>query len=606
MFFIPLSRRRTASLRGALGVGLLSTLSAGVPSSACAQAAPIFPYVAYVIEADAQVRSGPGESYLATSRLPLGYAVEVYRHDADGMCAVRPPEGSFSLVPSSALQILDQRTAEVLADGVAARVGSQLTPDATAVQVLLGRGETVELLAPHRGELLAPHGGETLAPHGGDAWVRIAPPAGEFRWLSARHIARTPPVERAIDARRTPAHSAENLHDAWRPLNSYPGNRPSANKAGKQPSTGGNAFAHLSDAPGAFGLNLQRDTIVHGSPADVQLAQFQQSSPTAHSAPPLLTAPFASAGQAGVGPSSHSRPARVRFPGRAVAAGAAGRAKGLADLELLLSQTVVQHPSQWQLAGLRAEAAAQLANAGDVESRTGLRDLLERIALFEKVAASYATPLASAPLGHLLPNSSRNVDPFAGPGPGSVGGRNLSTSNQPLSAGVVAPSGGGDAPSASSSDTSSSSPATTEQGGGVARDSVSGEAITSQSEALAARIRADLGEAGGPIAARRVGAGGVGGLLAADERRGSDETARFDAVGKLRPVYSQRRGAPQFALVDDQGVVVSFLTPSPDLNLHAYLGQKIGVIGERGFMPEYRQAHVVAGRVTPLAETTRR
>jgi hypothetical protein len=80
----------------------------------------------------------------------------------------------------------------------------------------------------------------------------------------------------------------------------------------------------------------------------------------------------------------------------------------------------------------------------------------------------------------------------------------------------------------------------------------------------------------------------------------TDETGRFDAVGILRPVVSRRPGAPQFALVDDRGQVVSFVTPSPDVNLQPYLGRRVGVVGMRGFMPEFRRNHVVAGRVSPL------
>ena len=74
----------------------------------------------------------------------------------------------------------------------------------------------------------------------------------------------------------------------------------------------------------------------------------------------------------------------------------------------------------------------------------------------------------------------------------------------------------------------------------------------------------------------------------------------YDAVGILRPVVSRRPGAPQFALVDDQGQVVTFITATPDTNLQPYLGRRIGVTGSRGYIPEFRRPHVTAGRVTPL------
>jgi hypothetical protein len=76
----------------------------------------------------------------------------------------------------------------------------------------------------------------------------------------------------------------------------------------------------------------------------------------------------------------------------------------------------------------------------------------------------------------------------------------------------------------------------------------------------------------------------------------------YDAVGILRPVVSRRPGAPQFALVDDRGQVLSFVTPTPDMNLQPYLGRRVGVVGNRGFIVEFNRAHVTAARVTPLGD----
>jgi hypothetical protein len=80
------------------------------------------------------------------------------------------------------------------------------------------------------------------------------------------------------------------------------------------------------------------------------------------------------------------------------------------------------------------------------------------------------------------------------------------------------------------------------------------------------------------------------------------EDGRYDAVGVLRPVVSKRPGAPQFALVDARGQVVSFVSATPDVNLQPYLGRRVGVVGNRGFIPEFHRTHVTAGRVMPLEE----
>jgi hypothetical protein len=80
----------------------------------------------------------------------------------------------------------------------------------------------------------------------------------------------------------------------------------------------------------------------------------------------------------------------------------------------------------------------------------------------------------------------------------------------------------------------------------------------------------------------------------------ADGQGQYDAVGILRPVVSRRPGAPQFALVDERGQVVSFVTAAPDLNLQPYLGRRIGVVGNRGYIPEFQRTNVTAARVTPL------
>ena len=57
-----------------------------------------FPYTAFVANENGAVRSGPGEQYYPVMNLAQGNAVEVWRHDPGGWCAIRPPEGSFSWI----------------------------------------------------------------------------------------------------------------------------------------------------------------------------------------------------------------------------------------------------------------------------------------------------------------------------------------------------------------------------------------------------------------------------------------------------------------------------------------------------------------------------
>jgi hypothetical protein len=515
------------------------SLALEVISMAAASGAAEFPYVAYVIEPQTYVRSGPGNQHYATGQVPAGYAVEVYRHDGEGWCAIRPPEGSFSLAPAHQLRVLDSRTAEVTASGVVARVGSSLGEQRNAVQVLLERGEIVQLVEQ---------------PTPGQPWVKIAPPAGEFRWIASRRLSRTPPVEggglssgnwvaRPESASGAPSTQRSTLLT----------NTKDAHVDESKPG-GANSFAHLESSPPgqmaaaplpanpawlpsassdgsaigaatAMAAATPNDLeIVAGSPADVRLAQHEEPAQPREEA--------AGKGSTGAGESvAKSGSPRIRL-------NSASADPRVAEMQIRLSQIVVQPPVSWQLGGLREETAALLAQEQTPAVRDQLRDLLDRIATFETVQSRYRGPAA-------VPGMPNAASVASAPAPG----------------------------------VQNASPG-----------------LTGQSSEVLARVRSDLG-VDNTITPT------PGGQPAAAAPSPAATQALYDAVGTLKPVVSRRDKAPRYALVDDHGDVVTFVTAAADVNLQPYVGKRIGVRGSRGFMPEYRRAHVTASRVTPLEET---
>ncbi|MCG8450420.1 MAG: SH3 domain-containing protein, partial [Pirellulales bacterium] len=140
-----------------------------------------FPYVAYVSQDGAYVRSGPGQRHYPTGQVPQGYAVEVYRHDGARWCAIRPTEDSFSWVAAHEVRLLNDQFAEVIAEQTVARVGSTISSARSAVQVLLTRGERVAIIAAQEDD--------------DPRCLRIVAPAGEFRWMAAQHWSLQPPLE---------------------------------------------------------------------------------------------------------------------------------------------------------------------------------------------------------------------------------------------------------------------------------------------------------------------------------------------------------------------------------------------------------------------------
>jgi hypothetical protein len=162
--------------------GVLAILMCGSVLGAIAQGAEqAFPYTVQVAVDEVEVRCGPGWDFYATQRLARGTQVEVYRHDPGGWLAIRPPAGSFSWVTARHLKLTaDKSVAEVVLDGAVAWVGSSVTNvPQHKWQVRLTRDERVEVL----GELAM-----TVGPgFATETYCKIAPPAGEFRWIHAQH-----------------------------------------------------------------------------------------------------------------------------------------------------------------------------------------------------------------------------------------------------------------------------------------------------------------------------------------------------------------------------------------------------------------------------------
>ena len=76
--------------------------------------------------------------------------------------------------------------------------------------------------------------------------------------------------------------------------------------------------------------------------------------------------------------------------------------------------------------------------------------------------------------------------------------------------------------------------------------------------------------------------------------------AEYDGYGILKPVHSTKRPAPPFALVNEEGKIIKFVTPSPGMNLRRYVNEQVGIIGQRGVVADLDMDHVTAERIVEL------
>jgi len=130
------------------------------------------------------VRSGPSEDAYPTGSVGKNRYVEAYFRDADGWCAIRPPQGSFSWINAKFVRRENESTGRVVASNgkaVPARVGGATVEESAIVQVGLKNGRQIKIL------------GETRLSDG-STWLKIAPPSGEFRWLRASDLLDDPAI----------------------------------------------------------------------------------------------------------------------------------------------------------------------------------------------------------------------------------------------------------------------------------------------------------------------------------------------------------------------------------------------------------------------------
>lgn len=80
----------------------------------------------------------------------------------------------------------------------------------------------------------------------------------------------------------------------------------------------------------------------------------------------------------------------------------------------------------------------------------------------------------------------------------------------------------------------------------------------------------------------------------------SHEATTSDASGWLMPVLGANPTQPQYALTDDSGKIISYVSPAPGMNLELYSKQPVAIYGTRGFYPALSARHISADRVVRI------
>lgn len=135
----------------------------------------------------ALIYSGPGENYYSTGELSRGDHVDIFMRNPEGWCAIRPPKGCFSWINARFIQSVSGEIGLIRNDegekDIPVRVGAESVMKSSVIQVGLKGGRKVRIL------------GESSVP-GGSRWYKIAPPAGEFRWIHEKMLYQDSTIQR--------------------------------------------------------------------------------------------------------------------------------------------------------------------------------------------------------------------------------------------------------------------------------------------------------------------------------------------------------------------------------------------------------------------------
>ncbi len=514
-----------------------------------AEGKPQFPYRARVAVKRAAVRSGPGEDYYPVMELGSGTEVEVYRHDPGGWYAVRPPEGSYSWVAAAFVEPARDGSLAAAIRGrrVVVRVGSPLVDVPDVIQLRLNSGDQVRLLDPQPFEF------------SNMVWYKIAPPAGEFRWIFGRDLeaigdVRITPVSGERTGHTRLGQSQRTSSDEGVTHASPDGDElvmeVDANDAGpavaadeaedellawlaRRRERRRKLLAAIEDGTSLPEEDTALDDLPDGEPpaiaaseADVKRALLEEdldpspADPSAYAAQPRRRA----AGRADYEqPSSivdsHSEDlaafdasleawleeeqARARrrlqppMPARHDMQ-PIDLAAALEDLDLELSAMASEPAENWNLDSLRDRAEQILAEAETALDRGRARLMLRKLARFEDVQQRYASLYGKAKRHGRKPRPLELAESEAEPAPSARG-------------------------------------------------------------------------------------------------------TRYDGEGTLTRVVTRAAGAPPYALLDSAGDVKFYVSPAPGANLRRYEGLRVAVIGSAGYLPEHKAKHITVKQVLPLA-----
>lgn len=529
------------------------------PNPAAAQSDLSFePYTVYVVEAKSHARCGPSDKYYRTDPLRRGQALEVYAETDDGWLGIRPPEESFCWVQADSIDFDDTTDiGTVIEDRTVAWIGTHLgRARSYRWQVQMASGEEVTVIGKSERE----------GTDGPELWYRVVPPSGEYRWVHREQVVDS--SEKLVEATQK-AERQTTLGDRF-----VEGSKIETAET-KTVSAGRSRRRKNRSSTSALTV-AEGTSVLEPAPA----ANSTAASPTATNPAPAPAEPWDSN-------DNHLAVDDVAPVGEQTIANQRPAAKPEFKTASAAEVEFIGRPKLLEI-GSRPTAPAQSVAAVDGNWVTGTSP---------RAVATTNDPVAGATLSN----------PIA-----QVSGQSafLPQSLTPESAPAVRPK-------IVSAERIAQIEAEVQHADLERLDLVFSRLMAAQATATEmepvsraarrlitlttdptaagrARMLAERTEQYRSMAERRDGRTVVD-QAASLQNRSTDQSS---VVGTLVQVYSSRSNSPPFALTDNTGRTVAYVTPIPGTNLRPHLNSKVRVSGSQGYVTGLNTPHIVAAAVS--------
>jgi len=546
------------------------------PSPAAAQSDLSFePYTVYVVEEKSHARCGPSDEYYRTDPLRRGQALEVYAETDDGWLGIRPPVESFCWVQAETIELDDTTdVGTVIEDRTVAWIGTHLgRARSYRWQVQMAKGEEVTVIGKSERE----------GPDGPQLWYRVVPPSGEYRWVRREQVVDS--SEKLVEATQRATRQTtlgdrfvEGANDKTATASPTTDKSKRRNDRRTTPALAvGDGASVLQPAPTPAPEPVpQARSVAQNLPVNPAVTEPWQSNDNRLAVDNVsaVTPQTELAVQAAPEPEyKTASSAEVEFIGRPQLLEIGGQPTAPA-------QSVAASDGNWVTgtsprvasnASLGAVAGATLANP--IAQVVGQSAILPQ-SLTPGSAPANRPRIISADRIALIESEVQWVD---------VERLDLVFSRLMAAQATAA----------------EVEPITR-----AARRLMN--ATTDPASSGRARMLAERTEQYRRVAERRDGravigqSGSIQPLPSGTDPNGpADQSA---ITGTLVQVYSSRSNSPPFALTDNTGRTIAYVTPTPGTNLRVHLNSKVRVAGYQGFVTGLNTPHIVATNVARTVE----